>query len=109
MRISDWSVDVCSSDLNHVMARVAVTRDSSITRPAESSVLSRQRVLLIPVGSLSLVNRLWSSLRIRVRRPASYSKPIMKRVLEPDDGESEERCVGEAVVMTCRLWCAPYL
>src|SRR3546814_5092060 len=79
MRISDWSSDVCSSDLAfNQLARKA---------PALAGEYTKQNVKLLYALGFS-ENTIWSS------------KPIKTR--------SEERRVGKECVSTCRSRWSPY-
>src|SRR3546814_2621631 len=79
MRISDWSSDVCSSDLVHVLKialRDLLRRD--IDQPGLRVVAHR-----VPI--------------MRAERAG-----------DGDEGRSEERRVGKECVSTCRSRWAPY-
>src|SRR3546814_12228411 len=83
MRISDWSSDVCSSDLQE--------------QSASRFILSTRRIRKLAEGSfhftLSLISR-WNepSLQHRTSKPASKGS---------QDSRSEERRVGKECVSTC--------
>src|SRR3546814_12083069 len=81
MRISDWSSDVCSSDLN----RIAADRETHTSRPSRSAS-ARDRTA-----------------RIRVHRSGGSGnwRPAARR-------RSEERRVGKECVSTCRSRWSPY-
>src|SRR3546814_7908945 len=83
MRISDWSSDVCSSDLIFDLFRRAGVQD----RPGEGIGLAHVR---------TLVRRLGGSIKVDSI---------------PDQGttfRSEERRVGKECVSTCRSRWSPY-
>src|SRR3546814_18967363 len=83
MRISDWSSDVCSSDLE------------------------RQRV---PCPAAA-VDRAMDAVDARERDPAEdegRDAPREVEALGHAAGSSEERRVGKAWVSTCSLWRSPY-
>src|SRR3546814_4194451 len=83
MRISDWSSDVCSSDLR---------------RKSLSGWLSSKAVCA--VGMIALI---WMPCGLPLIA-ASLVSPII-----PDlDGRSEERRVGKECVSTCRSRWSPY-
>src|SRR3546814_2753304 len=89
MRISDWSSDVCSSDLRRYF-QLSVPA-LSYARFHWASCVSRQLIIL------------WSTVRVRVGPPPS--KPRNARLLSFLPGaewRSEERRVGKECVSTCR-------
>src|SRR3546814_2789395 len=99
MRISDWSSDVCSSDLpargQQVLRRIAERR-AAVRGEIAAPVIGegeapRQRVepegQRLPCGRLSM------------RRPLSYWRHFVR---------SEERRVGKECVSTCRSRWSPY-
>src|SRR3546814_6795273 len=88
MRISDWSSDVCSSDLAH-MAQLAAAQPVG-TETARAEALARWAQLP------RYLDTEIRNLREGVRR--SYTTP--KR--------SEERRVGKECVRTCRSRWSPY-
>src|SRR3546814_7862323 len=79
MRISDWSSDVCSSDLDG-----AEPVDQRDTRPLG----------VRPAGDGKIRGG---------RNPAETGLPLRRRV-----GRSEERRVGKECVSTCRSRWSPY-
>src|SRR3546814_13702984 len=87
MRISDWSSDVCSSDLLPPSSRVTGIRFwlayCEISRP----------VVVSPVNAILAMRGLEAS-----GLPASRPKPLTR---------SEERRVGKEGVSTCRSRCWP--
>src|SRR3546814_7881541 len=91
MRISDWSSDVCSSDLAATDARVMLLGGEAFSTP----------------------RHLWwnfvSSSRDRINE-AKYDWKARKFPLVPGDSEerSEERRVGKECVSTCRSRWTPY-
>src|SRR3546814_1521471 len=80
MRISDWSSDVCSSDLSDVPGLVKQTFTSFST-----SVLTRLSAPFIARSSIS------------------HTADVIAR-----NGRSEERRVGKECVSTCRSRWSPY-
>src|SRR3546814_18414592 len=82
MRISDWSSDVCSSDLP-VAARLPVPPDD-----AEDRRRQRQQGVGDPLGD--------------------HQGDGGPRLLDPRDRRSEERRVGKECVSTCRSRWSPY-
>src|SRR3546814_6311648 len=88
MRISDWSSDVCSSDLlaaprDHVMNPLIVVSDVA----HEDGLMMRDAVPQAP-----------NDLEVRIGRG-----PALR-----DRLRSEERRVGKECVSTCRSRCSPY-
>src|SRR3546814_5304307 len=82
MRISDWSSDVCSSDLYHHAASLL------------NIGLVRVASLQVSQASLDLVSAPWLE-RKRRERPLLHYR-------------SEERRVGKECVSTCRSRWSPY-
>src|SRR3546814_13509904 len=93
MRISDWSSDVCSSDLPHRAQNMADLARPAATRAAErkgdmASIGHQAEAVhaLAPDIEISVI----TAIRIAVER------------------RSEERRVGNGVVSTGRSWWSPY-
>src|SRR3546814_16820170 len=86
MRISDWSSDVCSSDLRRGVVLVV------LAPRLHDLVVARQRNQThdILLGDSSV-------------RPLSRRRPVL-----PWLGRSEERRVGKECVSTCRSRWSPY-
>src|SRR3546814_12924132 len=96
MRISDWSSDVCSSDLGRIVVTVAAqviadTHDALILREA-----SYPGVLYLPRKDVktSLLQRTDHQTYCPYKGDCSY--------------RSEERRVGKECVSTCRYRWSPY-
>src|SRR3546814_10723573 len=85
MRISDWSSDVCSSDLNHQQ------HDGDNDRKARQDALAQGPVL----HSIS-------------SRADQMPRSIAEAVPSFINGRSEERRVGKECVSTCRSRWSPY-
>src|SRR3546814_5221700 len=85
MRISDWSSDVCSSDLR---------------LPAMDAIL----IILIALALAALSSRVSRT----VRRDGYGHRPPPASHPQWDEGRSEERRVGNACVSTCRYRWSPY-
>src|SRR3546814_3680711 len=85
MRISDWSSDVCSSDLLAQDAQAATAGNSEIIVTAQKRSESAQNV---PIAITALDNNELQSAGINSR--------------------SEERRVGKECVSTCRSRWSPY-
>src|SRR3546814_6790967 len=102
MRISDWSSDVCSSDLRQLVLL------ESNKKPELPETHER---ILIPLANPSTVEeRIDYALYISDR---TYTEPIYPLAVVRDDEEaqqkrSEERRVGKACVSTCSSRWSPY-
>src|SRR3546814_16704178 len=103
LRISDWSSDVCSSDLV-VYCTTTQSRNDDPTAPPR------------PCGDLLRSERPWHHLH-RIQRdrhceqdPRSRRHPAddSRRVEGPTHRRSEERSVGKECVSTCRSRWSPY-
>src|SRR3546814_3139994 len=85
MRISDWSSDVCSSDLAELLLRILEEPEAQ-------------------TGHINLG-------RPEIREAADATKLVLllgeAHILEPKD-RSEERRVGKECVSTCRSRWSPY-
>src|SRR3546814_18263333 len=95
MRISDWSSDVCSSDLFDVLEDYKPRDEESMNLPA---VLRTEWLLINGPGG-----------RARTALGAS----LVKLFTQPDsemgfDDRSDERRVGKECVSTCRSRWSPY-
>src|SRR3546814_4676244 len=82
MRISDWSSDVCSSDLSHNVAAQATTMGKRFANAGEELLQALQRVE-----------------ELLARYPLRGMKGPVR---------SEERRVGKECVSTCRSRWSPY-
>src|SRR3546814_12094731 len=104
MRISDWSSDVCSSDL----LAPSASGSSTPTTPQQESALESHHEHTIEMLFAHL-KRILKLDRLRLRGPngardefllAATAKNLRKR--------SEERRVGTECVSTCRSRWSPY-
>src|SRR3546814_14747935 len=96
MRISDWSSDVCSSDLTGGAAKAPTggnmfVSDSPNYLPANSYAKAR---VIVGVDAASNV------------QSQSDPLPVVLRIVGP--ARSEERRVGKECVSTCRSRWSPY-
>src|SRR3546814_3955573 len=82
MRISDWSSDVCSSDLRVAVERQVQSQVAGLV--GEGTLRERRRVVVVPV-----------------RAGAALGAGAA-------GGRSEERRVGKECVSTCRSRWSPY-
>src|SRR3546814_18046668 len=101
MRISDWSSDVCSSDLDRS------------SRPAhdhpERGALVLPRRIYVNLGAfvvLFVVLMVWAV--VGIIRPAALQDTYPLRLEFEDATRSEERRVGKECVSTCRSRWSPY-
>src|SRR3546814_18082740 len=116
MRISDWSSDVCSSDLREREADVAEREAATladlgfeVSRAGPQSLLLRSVPALLAHGDteallrdvLADLREHGESLRIRAARDELLSTMACH-------GRSEERRVGKECVSTCRSRWSPY-
>src|SRR3546814_9930104 len=103
MRISDWSSDVCSSDLSLHMAFVEA-------RSARHEFITVEHLLLSLLDNAAAVEVLRACsanldvLRQELRNFVNKNTPIFPG----EDERSEERRVGKECVSTCRSRWSPY-
>src|SRR3546814_12210601 len=109
MRISDWSSDVCSSDLAGLAlcgVGPAVVLEGRLVRR-----LRRLRIiatgLQLPAGR-EAVDALAGSSSDHPQPPEVLALPVRKRIVAGSVASSEERSVGKGCVMTCRSRWSPY-
>src|SRR3546814_17054184 len=102
MRISDWSSDVCSSDLNRgsPSRHGAVSRPHPITRKAGR--VSMQIVFDIAARRAELTPNKPAFVDLPTGAVTTYA------TLHERAGRSEERRVGQERVRTCRYRWSPY-
>src|SRR3546814_10495275 len=102
MRISDWSSDVCSSDLTNLP-------DVPTFKELGYDVVSeRYRAIAGPKGLPEEVVSYWADVCKKVTEEAQFREE-MDKIGQPVVylGRSEERRVGKECVSTCRLrWSA---
>src|SRR3546814_13969836 len=111
MRISDWSSDVCSSDLEPG-ATVAVADHARLARlrrrgpaqpgPAVGDVHAGGAVMFLELGVEHLAGQRDAGIDLPLHR-ARQPEPIA-----PHLARSEERRVGKECVRTCRSRWSPY-
>src|SRR3546814_20901037 len=100
MRISDWSSDVCSSDLPSPIAGVELERARALDRGAVIIAILRDSRLGAGIDKGPRHRQIQPEALDRNRPPA----PPVPRVTI----RSEERRVGKECVSTCRSRGAPY-
>src|SRR3546814_14306805 len=96
MRISDWSSDVCSSDLSGAGGGMA----------AHELTKAGARVVMLEAGDM------WDNSKDSAMFKFPYDSPrrgasIPSRPFGEWDARSEERRVGKECVSTCRSRCWP--
>src|SRR3546814_12689651 len=101
MRISDWSSDVCSSDLP---TRPALIR-TAITRTPTPRTLAHTRILPLTLRAHTLIPH---TRQLPPQRRPHPNQVICHNRLHKPPRRSEERRVGKACVSTCRSRWAPY-
>src|SRR3546814_19043140 len=125
MRISDWSSDVCSSDLLAVLANVTLEQGEILVVDLRSVVRAELAGLLATIELLchcldpffrfrvfSIGRRVVRAVRIRICVRIVATRTLFARLLLfvrhleqrplPADGRSAERRVGKECVSTCR-------
>src|SRR3546814_14974857 len=105
MRISDWSSDVCSSDLDEEPLHLVgghVTEEL-LPQLVEQMFLQRVPNDVQPAGRQIDIERLGLQMEPFGRFEEAEMEPGLV-----DGGRSEERRVGKECVSTCRSRCAPY-
>src|SRR3546814_15663339 len=108
MRISDWSSDVCSSDLIRIGAQddigelfggceAALRQNSGV----EFRLSCQRKIADLAPGTLAvlLLNR---------SERFGGGKPVIGKLLRIEPDRSEERRVGKECVSTCRSRWSPY-
>src|SRR3546814_16665196 len=95
MRISDWSSDVCSSDLDDV--------DKECNRPPpKHAVVIFRFVELVRRGGRP------GTVLVQLLRQVPWQGECLLRVWSCNDRRSEERRVGQECVRPCRSRWSPY-
>src|SRR3546814_18133780 len=100
MRISDWSSDVCSSDLSRSTRHIAFASGPYLCIGQHLARVEMTRALN------AILDRL-PNLRLDPDKPAPAIKGHLLRVPEHLWVSSEERRVGKACVRTCRSRWSP--
>src|SRR3546814_13925494 len=117
MRISDWSSDVCSSDLR----KIALI--TSKTGPLEAYAKQTETGFMMGLEYMTRGSMTWDGRKIQVILKDDQLKPdlgksLLEQAYSDDDvdlavgttgsGRSEERRVGKECVSTCRSRWSPY-
>src|SRR3546814_17479412 len=100
MRISDWSSDVCSSDLNTTLCFGVFKGDIS-------HEVSQQVGFARVISDLATYAYLCDVFILPEYPKLGLSKWLMDIITNHSD-RSEERRVGKECVSTCRSWWSPY-
>src|SRR3546814_11256057 len=108
MRISDWSSDVCSSDLSWVGPPLAIAADRRriALRQANEALTEKNHELL----QLNRDNGQWLERHGRLERQLAQARQNTEDHLRELDAlrlRSEERRVGKECVSTCRSRWSP--
>src|SRR3546814_20849041 len=104
MRISDWSSDVCSSDLTTELAAL----------PTMAAIIATPGFWLMDDGlGIDWSSVLHGEQSLRLHHPLSATGDVICRskigaVADKGAGRSEERSVGKECVSTCRYRWSPY-
>src|SRR3546814_20051105 len=97
MRISDWSSDVCSSDLHAREPAASAAPPTTISAAGEKAV---ERVKSDPA-----YRQIAGSAAKDARDAAADGTPVASK---PNLSRSEKRRVGQECVSTCRFRVSPY-
>src|SRR3546814_4115216 len=104
MRISDWSSDVCSSDLG--LRRDVTDLDVVALGPLVPGVVGGGAVALLVEGERPDHRGELAAMQGRLHLVGVQRTGLLRR-LGPDL-RSEARRVGKECVSTCRYWVSPY-
>src|SRR3546814_15958916 len=105
MRISDWSSDVCSSDLNATLIRTA--RRSAFFNLHQRRVAPRRCVM--PLWTAAAVEAKHQRTKIPDIEGGDHARCDTASRSTLQARRSEERRVGKEGVSTCRSRWSPYL
>src|SRR3546814_19200941 len=101
MRISDWSSDVCSSDLGVSM----LTRKWALRLSLGGTAAFTFMLALVPfIGQAANGAHRWIGFGGFLLQPSEFLKPLFI----VSTARSEERRVGKECVSTCRSRWSPY-
>src|SRR3546814_12564698 len=101
MRISDWSSDVCSSDLDPAQDRRYMAAAIALSERGRGLSTPNPNVGCLIVKDGHVVGRGWTQ---RGGRPHAEAQALDEAL----DRRSEERRVGKECVSTCRYRGSPY-
>src|SRR3546814_2249235 len=97
MRISDWSSDVCSSDL--------IVFDGALL-PGVNVTTAKLNLAELFKSDVAAIERLFSGRQVALKRDLSHADA--QTYLQALTKRSEERRVGKECVSTCRSRWPPY-
>src|SRR3546814_13751004 len=102
MRISDWSSDVCSSDL---VASCRSEQENTTAAPVSGLYIAEPYS-----GNVSCPPSYSSLFRLRLTAKARWAVPfeVLSRCARKKPRRSEERRVGKECVSKCRSRWSPY-
>src|SRR3546814_16800119 len=101
MRISDWSSDVCSSDLDRVIAGTLVTTEKKLAALTGSETDLRS----LAIGKVPIPSRLETRHMEMIGTTGSGKTTALRQLLDGIEARSDERRAGEESVSTCKyLW-----
>src|SRR3546814_15507231 len=103
MRISDWSSDVCSSDLHDDLFALAPVAGDPFEHH-RAGVHPRDRSDMIPMG----VEHQEVATTEAAANPCPGDHPLERPIPAERRDRSEERRVGKECVSTCRSRWSPY-
>src|SRR3546814_18057810 len=102
MRISDWSSDVCSSDLDRVIAGTLVTTEKKLAALTGSETDLRS----LAIGKVPIPSRLETRHMALIGTTGSGTTTALRQLLAGIEARGEarsaERRVGKEGVSTCR-------
>src|SRR3546814_12456572 len=101
MRISDWSSDVCSSDLN------GLTR-TYMKRKLLDQLAANHDFEVPPSMVEAEFNQIWGQLEHEATHEADPEAARAEMEKDREEYRSEERRVGKECVSTCRSRGSPY-
>src|SRR3546814_18813217 len=108
MRISDWSSDVCSSDLARYFGRGRYRRDRRLKRDFQLWVRAWPRWLSLVGWVARKADQPLDALRPHPPSSSERGKPTISPDGRDHSERSEERRVGKECVSTCRSRWSPY-
>src|SRR3546814_15296233 len=102
MRISDWSSDVCSSDLKK--ARKALRQVENALRPLDQEADRLQRSKSVDAAAQKAKIKLEIAIERRIESPPTETTELVKLLQDrvADLKRSEERSVGKGCARKCR-------
>src|SRR3546814_16443531 len=107
MRISDWSSDVCSSDLFHFIQNQHQTCKSAVPKNQQQALQEPKRTEVIDI-TLDAGRALYGRSHVRLPGHPCNQATGQRLVAVGNRTRSEERRVGKECVSTCRSRWSPY-